>query len=280
MRERVLIVDDDPVQRRLLEHAVRTLGCEPAFAASEDGAIAALADQAGPRIDAVVLDLLMPGRDGLGVLSRLRAAGIGVPVIVLTTPGATDAVIAAIGAGATEFADKPVGAERLQVSLRNALAARALERELARIKRGRARAVGLAQVDTTGIQEFPIASRVTDFVPSASVAPELATCAAASAPSRTVGGSSMVTEAGHDVASLAAPVATRPAGVIALLDGSGNMRPLEEIEAETIRFAISHYRGQMSEVARRLRIGRSTLYRKLDSLELDAGLTHTEAPAL
>ena len=48
----------------------------------------------------------------------------------------------------------------------------------------------------------------------------------------------------------------------------GDVRPLEEIEAEAIRFAIAHYRGQMSEVARRLRIGRSTLYRKLDELGL------------
>ena len=44
--------------------------------------------------------------------------------------------------------------------------------------------------------------------------------------------------------------------------------PLEEIETEMIRFAIAHYRGQMSEVARRLRIGRSTLYRKLDEIGL------------
>jgi len=42
------------------------------------------------------------------------------------------------------------------------------------------------------------------------------------------------------------------------------VRPLEEMESEIIRFAIAHYRGQMSEVARRLKIGRSTLYRKLD----------------
>ena len=46
------------------------------------------------------------------------------------------------------------------------------------------------------------------------------------------------------------------------------MRPLEDIEAEVIRFAIAHYRGQMSEVARRLQIGRSTLYRKLENLGL------------
>ena len=56
---------------------------------------------------------------------------------------------------------------------------------------------------------------------------------------------------------------------LALLDAAGEVRPLDEIEAEVIRFAITHYRGQMSEVARRLRIGRSTLYRKLDVLGLN-----------
>ena len=49
-----------------------------------------------------------------------------------------------------------------------------------------------------------------------------------------------------------------------MLTSGGEVRPLEEMENEIIRFAISHYRGQMSEVARRLKIGRSTLYRKLD----------------
>ena len=49
-----------------------------------------------------------------------------------------------------------------------------------------------------------------------------------------------------------------------MLTSTGEVRPLEEMENEIIRFAISHYRGQMSEVARRLKIGRSTLYRKLD----------------
>ena len=60
-----------------------------------------------------------------------------------------------------------------------------------------------------------------------------------------------------------------PAGdALPLIDAAGQVRPLEEIEAEVIRFAIARYRGQMSEVARRLRIGRSTLYRKLDELGL------------
>jgi DNA-binding NtrC family response regulator len=58
-----------------------------------------------------------------------------------------------------------------------------------------------------------------------------------------------------------------------LLDSSGDVRPLEELEAELIRYAITHYRGQMSEVARRLKIGRSTLYRKLEALGVASGQT-------
>ncbi|MFA6218447.1 MAG: sigma-54 dependent transcriptional regulator [Erythrobacter sp.] len=60
----------------------------------------------------------------------------------------------------------------------------------------------------------------------------------------------------------------RGLGVI-LYTGDGNLRPLEEIEADIIRLAIGHYRGRMTEVARRLGIGRSTLYRKLSELGID-----------
>lgn len=62
-----------------------------------------------------------------------------------------------------------------------------------------------------------------------------------------------------------APVAAREAGV-ALYRSDGHLRTLEEIEADVIRLAIGHYRGRMTEVARRLGIGRSTLYRKLAEL--------------
>ena len=58
------------------------------------------------------------------------------------------------------------------------------------------------------------------------------------------------------------------AGVMLYTD-DGNLRPLEEIEADVIRLAIGHYRGRMTEVARRLGIGRSTLYRKLADLGID-----------
>ncbi|MBX7483681.1 sigma-54-dependent transcriptional regulator [Qipengyuania qiaonensis] len=60
----------------------------------------------------------------------------------------------------------------------------------------------------------------------------------------------------------------RGLGVL-LYTEDGNVRPLEEIEADVIRLAIGHYRGRMTEVARRLGIGRSTLYRKLAELGID-----------
>ena len=60
-------------------------------------------------------------------------------------------------------------------------------------------------------------------------------------------------------------------GVTRLLDERGEMRPIGVLEEEVIRFAISHYRGQMSEVARRLGIGRSTLYRKIRDYGIAVG---------
>ncbi len=66
-----------------------------------------------------------------------------------------------------------------------------------------------------------------------------------------------------------ATVGATHSGGINLFRPDGNLRPLEDIEADVIRLAISHYRGRMTEVARRLGIGRSTLYRKLGELGID-----------
>ncbi len=136
MAERVLIVDDDPVARRLVENMVSRAGYEPVVAEGGDLALAILTG-GKTRIDCVILDLVMPDLDGLGVLAKMREAGLDVPVIVQTAHGGIDNVVSAMRAGAVDFVVKPVGAERLQVSLRNALAARALEGALNRIKRSR-----------------------------------------------------------------------------------------------------------------------------------------------
>jgi DNA-binding NtrC family response regulator len=137
MAELILIVDDDPVQRRLLENMVIRFGYEAMMVEGGDAAIALLTGPEGARVNCIVLDLVMPDLDGLGVLAKMREAGLTTPVIVQTAHGGIDTVISAMRAGAVDFAVKPVGAERLQVSLRNALAAGALEGELARIKRSR-----------------------------------------------------------------------------------------------------------------------------------------------
>ena len=138
MSERVLIVDDDPVQRRLLENMLRKFGYDVLIAEGGDQGAKLLmgADSAG--IDCAVLDLVMPDLDGLGVLARMREAGSSIPVIVQTAHGGIDNVVSAMRAGAVDFVVKPVSPERLQVSLRNALANRALAGELQRLKRSRA----------------------------------------------------------------------------------------------------------------------------------------------
>ena len=128
MSESILIVDDDPVQRRLLDNMVRKFGYEPIVAEGGDAAMALLTGEDGARIDAVVLDLVMPNLDGLGVLAKMRDAGLAPPVIVQTAHGGIDNAVTAMRAGATDFVVKPVGPERLHVSLaqraRHARAAR------------------------------------------------------------------------------------------------------------------------------------------------------------
>jgi DNA-binding NtrC family response regulator len=496
MSERVLIVDDDPVQRRLLDNMVRKFGYEPVVAETGDAALALLTS--GESIDCVVLDLVMPDLDGMGVLARLREAGINVPVIVQTAHGGIDNVVSVMRAGAIDFVVKPVGAERLQVSLRNALDRSALEDELNRIKRGRTgtltfkdiitrsaamqavlrtaekaaassipvliegesgvgkeliaraihgsgerrarpfiavncgaipenlvesilyghekgaftgaterhtgkfieatggtlfldevgelppaaqvkllRAIQEGEVEPVGAKKpvkvdvrlvsatnrnliadvksgrfredlfyrlhvFPIS--VPPLRERAEDVPELARHflarfaaeegkriravsadalallgrhrwpgnvrqlenavfrAVVLAESDTIGVNEFpqiatVVANGPEPMAIASPVmeapalveigpsvapglppAGQPAGSLNMLDSEGDIRPLEEIEADAIRFAIAHYRGQMSEVARRLRIGRSTLYRKLEFLGLGGDGTNHDEP--
>ena len=137
MAASILIADDDAVARRLVENMVQKCGYETVVVDSGDAAIAALTAPDGTASDAVILDLVMPGLDGMGVLAKIREAGLSVPVIVQTAHGGIDNVISAMRAGAADFVVKPVGVERLQVSLRNALNTSALKGELQRIRHSR-----------------------------------------------------------------------------------------------------------------------------------------------
>jgi DNA-binding NtrC family response regulator len=148
MPETVLVVDDDPVQRRLLENMVARFGYQVMLAEGGDAAIGLLMGPQAARFDCVVLDLVMPNLDGLGVLARMREAGLDIPVIVQTAHGGIDNVVSAMRAGAADFVVKPASPERLQVSLRNALATRRLAGELQRLKRSRDGALTIADVIT------------------------------------------------------------------------------------------------------------------------------------
>jgi DNA-binding NtrC family response regulator len=148
MAATILIADDDPVQRRLVENMVQKCGYEAIVADGGDAAIAVLAGPDAVTVDAIVLDLVMPGLDGMGVLDRIREAGLNIPVIVQTAHGGIDNVVSAMRAGAHDFVVKPVGMERLQVSLRNALNASALKGELQRIRHSREGRLTFADVIT------------------------------------------------------------------------------------------------------------------------------------
>ena len=148
MAATILIADDDAVARRLVENMVQKCGYETIVVDSGDAAIAALTAADAQPIDAMVLDLVMPGLDGMGVLAKIREAGLNIPVIVQTAHGGIDNVISAMRAGAQDFVVKPVGVERLQVCLRNALNASALKGELQRIRHSKEGRLTFADVVT------------------------------------------------------------------------------------------------------------------------------------
>jgi DNA-binding NtrC family response regulator len=126
------------------------------------------------------------------------------------------------------------------------------------------RAVVLAESDEVGLAEFPqIAAQFAGAGPAHAETAD-APAAVPEEDYEPVLISNAFADEQPFAPALGPPIA--PGDTLALLDTTGEVRPLDEIEAELIRYAITHYRGQMSEVARRLQIGRSTLYRKLEAL--------------
>ena len=138
----ILVVDDDPIQRRLLEAMTRRFGYEVETAESGAAALARLQASDRPPVNLVILDLVMPDLDGVGVLAGMRRRDLRIPAIVQTARGSIETVISAMRAGAVDFVVKPVGAERLQVSIKNALRVDALEDELRRATRRTAGELG------------------------------------------------------------------------------------------------------------------------------------------
>jgi len=132
---KILIVDDDPIQRRLLTEAVKKFGYRSKTAENGAEAVRIMTSPEGSEIDLIILDMVMPELDGLGVLERLRGDKIATPVIVQTAHGGIDTVVSVMNAGAQDFVVKPVAPERLNVSIRNLLKTSALEGEITRIRK-------------------------------------------------------------------------------------------------------------------------------------------------
>ena len=112
---RVLIVDDEPAVRAALDRALRLDGYDIELAADGREALDRLAEA---RQDAVVLDVAMPGIDGLEVCRRLRGSGDRTPVLMLTARDAVDDRVAGLDAGADDYLVKPFALKELKARLR------------------------------------------------------------------------------------------------------------------------------------------------------------------
>jgi len=122
---RVLVVDDDPVQLRLTAEIANRAGFKPITATGGEQALSILRDDS--QIGAMILDLVMPDLDGMGVMETMRKEGLTTPVIIQTANASLETVISAMRQGAVDYFVKPVAPERLIISLRNAMKLEALE---------------------------------------------------------------------------------------------------------------------------------------------------------
>ncbi|HSF62611.1 MAG TPA: response regulator transcription factor [Gaiellaceae bacterium] len=113
---KILVVDDEPAVRESLRRALELEGYEIELASDGEEALERLGRT--PPVDAVVLDVLMPGIDGLEACRRLRAGGIRVPVLMLTARAEVDSRVAGLDAGADDYLAKPFALAELLARLR------------------------------------------------------------------------------------------------------------------------------------------------------------------
>ncbi|GAA0201595.1 DNA-binding NtrC family response regulator [Brevundimonas nasdae] len=142
MAKTVLVVDDDPTQRRLLQAVLERDGYAVVHAVNGGEAIDRMTKGGGA--DVILLDMIMPEMSGMECLAEMRSAGVTTPVIVLTANGGIDTVVKAMQAGAQDFFVKPVSPERLLIGVRNALQLTQLTAEVGRLTK---RALGRASFD-------------------------------------------------------------------------------------------------------------------------------------
>jgi two-component system response regulator MprA len=112
----ILVVDDERAVRDSLRRALELEGYAVELAADGEAGLSRL--RQGAPVDAVVLDILMPGVDGLEVCRTLRAEGNAVPVLMLTARAEVDSRVAGLDAGADDYLPKPFALAELLARLR------------------------------------------------------------------------------------------------------------------------------------------------------------------
>jgi len=125
--ERILIVDDEESIRRSLAGLLADEGYEAVTARDGDQALAAL--RADPPPALVLLDIAMPGRDGLEVLEQIHAIAPDLPVVMMSGHGTIETAVRATKLGAYDFVEKPLSADKLLLTLEHALRHAGLARE-------------------------------------------------------------------------------------------------------------------------------------------------------
>ena len=113
---KILVVDDERAVRESLRRALELEGYEIELAGDGREAIERLEKEAEP--DAIVLDVLMPGLDGLEVCKRIRLRGSRVPVLMLTARDEVESRVAGLDAGADDYVTKPFALEELLARVR------------------------------------------------------------------------------------------------------------------------------------------------------------------
>jgi DNA-binding NtrC family response regulator len=131
----VLIVDDDPTQRYLLETGVSRHGNDVAMAKGGKDAIVFMKAKERNYIDLTLLDLVVPNVDGFAVMRQVKSQRSDLPVIVLTTQSGINVIVNAMQASAADFIPKPASPARPLVSMENALKMNVISGYVSRLTR-------------------------------------------------------------------------------------------------------------------------------------------------
>lgn len=126
----LMLIDDEPAQRRLVSALGARAGWRTIFAADGETAIATLGTQDGMQLDAVILDQWSPDYEPSGLIREIRARRPALPILILTAHNNVAVAVEAMRAGATDYLSKPIAPERLLAALNATLADGAAAGEL------------------------------------------------------------------------------------------------------------------------------------------------------